>query len=49
MGIMNIGLKRGQLLLDMNGIHQAFAYVDINLIGDDIRAIERNVDVLKSL
>ena len=31
----------------MNGNHQAFAYVDdVNLIGDDIRTIERNADVL---
>ena len=31
----------------MNGTHQVFAYVDyINLIGDDIRTIERNADVL---
>ena len=30
----------------MNGTHQVLAYVaDVNLIGDDIRTIERNVDV----
>ena len=33
--------------LDMNGNHQVLAYAeDVNLIGDDIRTIERNVDVL---
>ena len=32
--------------LDMNGIHQVLAYADdVNLIGDDIRTIERNADV----
>ena len=31
----------------MNGTHQILAYADdVNLIGDDIRTIERNVDVL---
>ena len=31
----------------MNGTHQVFAYEDdVNLIGDDIRTIERNADVL---
>ena len=31
----------------MNGIHQVLAYADdVNLIGDDIRTIERNADVL---
>ena len=31
----------------MNDTHQVFAYAnDINLIGDDIRKIEINVDVL---
>ena len=35
------------LRLDMNGTHQVLAYVDdINLIGDDIKTIERNADVL---
>ena len=30
----------------MNGIHQILAYVDdVNLIGDNIRTIERNTDV----
>ena len=29
----------------MNGTHQAYAD-DVNLIGDDIRTIERNADVL---
>ena len=33
--------------LDMNGTHQVLAYAeDVNLIGDDIRTIERNADVL---
>jgi Reverse transcriptase (RNA-dependent DNA polymerase). len=33
--------------LDMNGTHQILAYADdVNLIGDDIRTIERNADVL---
>ena len=31
----------------MNGTHQALAYADdVNLIGDDIRTIERNAEVL---
>ena len=31
----------------MNGSHRVLAYADdVNLIGDDIRAIERNADVL---
>ena len=31
----------------MNGTHQALAYGDdVNLTGDDIRRIQRNVDVL---
>ena len=35
------------LELDMNGTHQVLAYADdVNLIGDDIRTIERNADVL---
>ena len=34
----------------MNGTHQVLAYVnDVNLIGDDIRTIERNADVLLSV
>ena len=33
--------------LDTNGTHQVLAYADdVNLIGDDIRTIERNADVL---
>ena len=33
--------------LDMNGTHQVLSYADVvNLIGDDIRTIERNADVL---
>ena len=32
--------------LDINGTHQVLAYVnDINLIGDDIKTIERNADM----
>ena len=35
------------LELVMNDIHQVLAYADdVNLIGDDIRTIERNADVL---
>ena len=31
----------------MNGTHQVLTYADdVNLIGDDIRTIERNADVL---
>ena len=31
----------------MNDTHQVLAYVyDVNLIGDDIRTIERNADML---
>ena len=31
----------------MNGTYQVLAYLDdVNLIGDDIRTIERNTDVL---
>ena len=34
----------------MNGTHQVLAYAgDINLIGDDIRTIERNADVLSQV
>ena len=34
----------------MNGIHPVLAYADdLNLIGDDIRTIERNSDVIKCL
>ena len=33
--------------LDKNGTHQVLAYaVDVNFIGDDIRIVERNADVL---
>ena len=38
---------RTNLGLDMNGTHQVLAYADdVNLIGDAIRTIERNADVL---
>ena len=34
----------------MNGTHQVLAYADdVNLIGDDIRTIERNAGVTKCL
>ena len=40
-------VQETNLGLDMNGTHQVQAYVDdVNLIGDDIRTIERNTDVL---
>ena len=33
--------------MDTNGNHQVLAYaVDVNLTGDDIRSIEKNVDML---
>ena len=33
--------------LDINGSHQVLAYADyVNLLGDDIRTIEINADVL---
>ena len=35
------------VVMDMNGNHQVLPYADdVNLIGDDIRRIERNEDVL---
>ena len=41
------GIQETNLELDMNGTHQVLAYADdVNLIGDDIRTIERNADVL---
>ena len=40
-------VQKTRLGLDMNGIYQVLAYADdVNLIGDDIRTIERNADVL---
>ena len=40
-------VQETNLGLDMNGAHQVLAYADdVNLIGDDIRTIERNADVL---
>ena len=40
-------VQETNLGLDMNGIHQVLAYADdVNLIGDDIRTLERNADVL---
>ena len=36
-----------KLLVIPHGTHQVLAYADdVNLIGDDIRTIERNADVL---
>ena len=44
---MLLGKYKKLLGLDMNGTHQVLAYADdVNLIGDDIRTIERNADVL---
>ena len=40
-------VQETNLGLDMNGTHQVLAYADdVNVIGDDIRTIERNADVL---
>ena len=40
-------VQETNLGLDMNGAHQVSADADdVNLIGDDIRTIERNADVL---
>ena len=40
-------VQETNVVLDMSGIHQVLAYVDgVNLIGDDIRTIERNAGVL---
>ena len=40
-------VQETNLGLYMNGTHQVIAYADdVNLIGDDIRTIERNADVL---
>ena len=40
-------LEETRLALDMNSNHRILTYVDdVNLIGDDIRTIERNADVL---
>ena len=39
-------VQETNLGLDMNDTHQVLAYADdVNLIGDDIRTIERNADV----
>ena len=32
--------------LNLNGAHQVLACVDVNLIGDDIRTVERKADML---
>ena len=43
-------VTKTRLELDMNDTHQVLAYADdVNLIGDDIRTIERNADVLLNL
>ena len=40
-------LQETNLGLDMNGTHQVLAYADdVNLMGHDIKTIERNADVL---
>ena len=39
-------LQETNLGLDLNGIHQALAYADISLIGNDIRTLNWNADVL---
>ena len=40
-------VQETNLGLDMKGTHQVLAYADdVNLIGEDIRTIERNADVL---
>ena len=40
-------VQETNLRLDMNDTHRVLAYTDdVNLIGDDIRTIERNADVL---
>ena len=42
-------VQETNLGLNMNGTHQVLAYADdVNLIGDDIRTIERNVEVLNA-
>ena len=43
-------VQETRLGLDMNGTHQVLAYADdVNLIGNYIRTIERNADVLLKL
>ena len=40
-------VQETNLGLDMDGTHQVWAYAaDVNLIGDGVRTIERNADVL---
>ena len=39
-------VQKNNLGLDMNGTHQVLDYADVNLIGDDIKTIEINSDVL---
>ena len=45
--VISLLCEETNLGLDMNGTHQVLAYENgVNLIGDDIRIIERNTDVL---
>ena len=39
-------VEETNLGLDMKGIHQILDYEDVSIIGDDIREIERNADML---
>ena len=40
-------VQETRLVLDMNGTHQVLTYAsDVNLMGDNIRIIERNAEVL---
>ena len=40
-------MQETDLRLGVNGTHQALAYADdVNLIGDDIRTIQRNANIL---
>ena len=40
-------VQETNLELDMNGTHQLLAYADdVNILGDDIRTVGRNIDVL---
>ena len=42
-------VQKTNLGLDMNGTNQVLTYADLNLIGDDIRTIQRKVDVLSNV
>ena len=39
-------VQETSLGVDMNGIHQILCYIDVSLIGEDTRTIERDVVVL---